>query len=349
MEKMRWVDIAKCVAILAVMTDHMRGSLYGSNSIQEITYFSVTLFILLMGVTTYWSFENPGVPFWEKVVKRIKSIFIPYIVAVFVYNCFAHKSFSWTDFWHDLILFDAAGPHYYVLLYIMLVTASPVLFCLIKKNDGKLSLKSVLYEVLLGIVLFFLARICNLYTDFAGIYAIRLFGGSYLLCLYLGMLFGRHYPKSIEANNKKYVFLILSLVLTTAMAILIYSRSLFLDKYTLLGSVVNPPGITLIVYAFSIMICIWLSDHIICRLNITLFNSIAFVVAYIGKHTLYIFLYHILLLRLLNVYSEQIPRLIKIPLYYLVMIFVSILIGLFYQSTKDYIVKCYLNTSKKNE
>lgn len=79
MEKARWVDFAKFIAIFAVITDHVYGSLYHSSTIQQISYFSVALFILLMGVTTYWSFENSKVFLWNKVIKRIIGIFIPYL------------------------------------------------------------------------------------------------------------------------------------------------------------------------------------------------------------------------------------------------------------------------------
>lgn len=56
--KERWINIGKFVAIFAAIVDHLRGSLYSSEGIQRISYVSVSLFIFLMGITTYWSFEN---------------------------------------------------------------------------------------------------------------------------------------------------------------------------------------------------------------------------------------------------------------------------------------------------
>lgn len=50
-----WVDIAKFLAILAVMTDHTNGVLYSSHYIAYMSYFSVSLFILMMGVTSVCS------------------------------------------------------------------------------------------------------------------------------------------------------------------------------------------------------------------------------------------------------------------------------------------------------
>lgn len=49
-ERTKWIDVAKAIAIMAVMTDHMYYTLYSSQSIVYATYFSVSLFILVMGL-----------------------------------------------------------------------------------------------------------------------------------------------------------------------------------------------------------------------------------------------------------------------------------------------------------
>ena len=113
-----WINIAKCFAILAVLTDHLSGTLYSSVEIQRVSFFSVSLFILLMGVTTFWSFENSEIAIQKKVEKRLIGIVLPYITAVFIYHIVGHKGFYWNEFLSSLIHFNASGPHYYVLLYI---------------------------------------------------------------------------------------------------------------------------------------------------------------------------------------------------------------------------------------
>lgn len=80
--KERWVDIGKFFAILAVMTDHVYGDLYTSNKINRVSYFSVPLFIMLMGVTTFWSFNRSTDMIGKKIVRRMFNIVIPYTVAV---------------------------------------------------------------------------------------------------------------------------------------------------------------------------------------------------------------------------------------------------------------------------
>lgn len=58
MQKEKWINISKAVAIMAVMIDHIHGILYDSYNVLYASFFSVSLFVLLMGVTSYWSYDN---------------------------------------------------------------------------------------------------------------------------------------------------------------------------------------------------------------------------------------------------------------------------------------------------
>lgn len=51
-----WLDFGKFIAILAVLLDHSSGLLYKTPLIQRATFFSVSLFILTSGITSYYSF-----------------------------------------------------------------------------------------------------------------------------------------------------------------------------------------------------------------------------------------------------------------------------------------------------
>ena len=63
----RWIDIGKSFAIFAVLTDHLCGTLYTRSSIIYSSFFSVSLFILLMGVTTYWTFDKKNETIWKEI------------------------------------------------------------------------------------------------------------------------------------------------------------------------------------------------------------------------------------------------------------------------------------------
>ena len=136
-QKENWINIGKLIAIIAVLTDHLYGTLYSSEGLQRLSFYSVSLFILLMGVTTYWSFSKAICPIGKKVVQRIIGIIVPYAVAVFIYEIVKHKSFSFAEYINSLIHFNASGPHYYVLLYIQLLIVAPIVFYIINRLTGK--------------------------------------------------------------------------------------------------------------------------------------------------------------------------------------------------------------------
>lgn len=54
-KQIEWINGAKFVAILAVLVDHTYGILYNNPDIAKATYFSVALFVLLSGMTSYLS------------------------------------------------------------------------------------------------------------------------------------------------------------------------------------------------------------------------------------------------------------------------------------------------------
>lgn len=136
MSQERWVNVGKAIAILAVLIDHTKGYCYTDNYIQIASFFSVSLFILLMGVTTYWSFSKSKISLKMKVGGRILKIISAYALAVLVYLvCLTHH-IDLNEYLTYFVHFNIAGPHYYVLLYLQLLLISPLLFYALKKIDG---------------------------------------------------------------------------------------------------------------------------------------------------------------------------------------------------------------------
>ena len=54
-KQMKWLNFAKLAAIIAVITDHTNGYLYSNQDIAKASYFSVSLFIIISGMTSYLS------------------------------------------------------------------------------------------------------------------------------------------------------------------------------------------------------------------------------------------------------------------------------------------------------
>ena len=132
--KEKWIDVAKCLAILAVMLDHVNGVLYTNQAIAYASYYSTGLFVLVMGVSTYWSFANTKIPVWKKVLERIRSMIVPYVIAVALFYCVMFKNFDLVQYLKYCVLFNISGPHYYVLLFLHLIMASPVLVCFLRER-----------------------------------------------------------------------------------------------------------------------------------------------------------------------------------------------------------------------
>ena len=84
-DRAHWVDMAKFLAIVGVMIDHTNGVLYTNQSIAFSSYYSVSLFILVMGVTNYWSYKKVYGSAITKVYKGCWKIFRPYISYLVTY------------------------------------------------------------------------------------------------------------------------------------------------------------------------------------------------------------------------------------------------------------------------
>lgn len=53
-----WLDVAKFFAIMAVMIDHTNGILYHNQRVAFFSYYSVVLFIIVMGIGIYWEYMD---------------------------------------------------------------------------------------------------------------------------------------------------------------------------------------------------------------------------------------------------------------------------------------------------
>ena len=71
-----WIDCAKLIAMLAVLTDHMYGYAYSSLSIQFAALFAVSLFVLLSGISAGTAYKRqPDISFSSQFgrLKRCSS------------------------------------------------------------------------------------------------------------------------------------------------------------------------------------------------------------------------------------------------------------------------------------
>lgn len=84
-KRIGWIDLAKFWAIIAVLIDHTNGKLYTDQRVAYFSYYSVELFILVMGITTFWSYKKRSECFPRIVSSKCWKIVCPYLMATFLY------------------------------------------------------------------------------------------------------------------------------------------------------------------------------------------------------------------------------------------------------------------------
>lgn len=126
-KRIEWIDCAKFIAIIAVVTDHCNGFLYANSYIAYVSYYSVSLFVLLAGASTWILFERKKRVSFSDQLKRIKKILTAYAIATFIVLCVTQHRFDLMAYLHFLVSFNIQGPYYYLLFFIQLLIVAPVM------------------------------------------------------------------------------------------------------------------------------------------------------------------------------------------------------------------------------
>ncbi|SFT33065.1 Fucose 4-O-acetylase [Lachnospiraceae bacterium XBD2001] len=287
-DRTQWIDVAKCCAIFAVLIDHTYNYLYHDERVRFVTSFSIGLFILTMGITSYWSYQRYEGSILRKLWKNCWRILRPYIFATLCMGVLYDKGFFLSENIYRLLHFTAMGPFYYVCLYLQLLLVAPLIFYFL--NQGKRGGVAVEAVGLLIVVVF---SICTTKrSDILGLYGGggKLFGGTYLILFYLGMCLGKHQAAFLV---KKWMarLLFIALVVATMAWVVFYTRNqLQMDQVFPFGYGYNPPGVTVMIYVVLIACTLYYLEYAIG--DNALLKRIFGGISKLGHHTLYIFLYH---------------------------------------------------------
>ncbi|MNI09924.1 Acyltransferase family protein [compost metagenome] len=313
-----WIDFLKGLAIVAVVLDHLINVIYFNQTVHLFTIYSVSLFILLSGMTAVISLERNKKPLKTYQISRIKGILIPYIIASVIYRLAYHDfRFNWVDFWNDLLYFKASPPFYFILFFLQLVIIAPYLYkALIKMN--------VVLQIVGLLPIYFISKYLTHYTEIGSIYGGggRILGGSYLFVFYLGMLFYLLYQKYGDKLNNLWMY-ILGIVISLSAIYLIYDSGWLYLAWS------NPPNkqaimYTLFVFVFAFSLYMVASKWKIPTKTLSLFTIM-------GRHSFYIFLYHLLFIFYASKITTAIGplnnKLLNAILFLLFAIIIPILIG----------------------
>lgn len=168
MKEIKWINCSKFIAICAVLLNHTNGILYTNYEITMGSFFSVSLFILLSGMTCFLSDTKHNLTYVQSIMKGCKTIAIAYLLATFVHQIVVFKYFDIVLYIQYVIHFNM-GPFYYVMLYIQLMIANKIIYNLLTyewKNQ-------VLAEIISGIIILGFSSLTTNKTDI-----LRIYGGG---------------------------------------------------------------------------------------------------------------------------------------------------------------------------
>ena len=286
-----WIDVAKAVCIGGVVLQHVRGYVYTNDKIFYSVWFVVALFVLIGGYNAMASYRRHG---YFSLKQKLIGILVPYVFATIIYRCYELRFFDAEDILNHLIHFDACGPMYYVAAYVQLLLVTPFLISLVLWcHEGKYILKYLLVSTSVILVCYITVHYTNIFDIIIG--GGDLFAGPWLMFWFAGMCV---YDLNLLRLCDEYRFS----VAIASTAILIAWQWIFVEKeYNLILKPIfygDQVGMTWANSFQVIVLLFWfksvsyiIEDHY--KQNRIVKYCLSFI-SFLGRHSLYIFMYHIL-------------------------------------------------------
>lgn len=283
------LDFLKAFAMFAVITNHIPLPVFNI----YYSIYSVTLFILVAGMTSVISVNKTNFQYSAYLKKKFLPLLGWYLVALIAHILIEQHFFSFTFFLKELRSFGlevSNGHLYFLAFYIELMLVAPFIVKLYLCKNA-----NIIKNLVLLLLSWLLSLLFYRYTCIEGLalgsrYA---FGGSYFFVLNLGIFFWIHIKKLLTQTTSNVIGLITSVLL------FIY----FYHKKYIDLSWSNPPNQFAIFYTliiFSFLFCL----H---NLLVTLFNKIHLPaktifspILIVGKNSLYIYFFHMIIVDIIN-------------------------------------------------
>lgn len=348
--RISYINFLKGFAILAVITDHTVGHLYTNPKIQLLSFYSVSLFILLSGMTSFMSMDKRNITNYNfsYLKERLGKLLFSYIIATLFYITYFQKFFDVSTFLRTVINFNATGPFYFIVFFLQLIIISPIIFNIINWTN-KQKYKN-LWIIFLTAVVIFVSYICTKYTFVLNVHGggKYVFGGSYLILYFLGMTFANLKFKFLTKKKAIIWFLISFFVLFIFLYNYLFSNRFmqFMNNIFPVWTL-NPPGTILMVYAILIFIFFFSLYSLIEFIN-TKYLIIFRPIEICGQYSMNIFLYHMLFFAIFSDLVIKYPFLAKNIIIYrmgiiVFMIVLPIIFKICYNKFKYYFIKEIFN------
>lgn len=298
-----WVDCGKLAGNVLVVLLHSIETLEQGDTVKNAVGVAVTLLLFLAGYTAYASTARyfakaDRQPVFYEILRRLGSILPAYALATFACIVMENHGFQLEAYLDALLHFNATSAFYFVLIYCQLTALSPALYLLAVRFNAlgrakRLACQAACMAMLLGVSYF-----CVHYTYMLPLFSggRMLFGGTFLMVYYAGMLF---------ANAKRRAQTPRRLALTAVVFLILCALCVgWINRYgyrmedwigCAFGPGYNPPGLTLALYGacavgFLYALCGWME-----RARSPVLQRIVRAWAWCGRYAVYIFLYHRLL------------------------------------------------------
>ena len=235
--------------------------------------FAVPAFIFLSGFKLYNKYNDNKIDLKHFYIGRLKKIVIPYLIAFVGYFLFYifENLIEWKEFFHSLLLGTLVAHFYYILIAIQLYLIFPLLHKLFEKLDKIILVLSFISTIAFNQFLFFE------YSD-------RFFG-TYIFYFILGMFVAKYCAKKEIRPFLAYAigFILIALI----HIFLCYKMSLgdYWYKYSGVGQVLYVSFACVVIYN----LCLKNKSEILGKW-----------IYFVNPHTFYIFLYHILVMNILQ-------------------------------------------------
>lgn len=288
-KRIDFLDFAKAIAIIFVLYDHSSQFLYPSKTSLYASYVSVSLFILISGICAWTAYGNENNA--KKQLQRLGKLFANYAVATAVMYIFMYKSFNFWQYIDYVCNFNIIDAFYFFAVIIQLSLITPWLiswckFCSKKKYSHLWHELSLIFALVLSVIFYKFTFMFNIVGS--GRY---LMGASCFAVYYFGILLAKSNVLSLLKGKINLIFV----------PIYVLSLWIFVGDFlpidesltAFFGQGINPAGIEMMFLTIATFLLI----HAVFSFleNFSWAKKLIKILTIIGKNTLYIYMYHILI------------------------------------------------------
>lgn len=291
-KRVKWIDAAKTVAWGGVMTQHVNHLFYCDQRIFKSTWYAVALFIMIGGYLTACSYEKKGT---IDIRQRTGRLLLTYSAATVIYVFYQERYLDVEGLFLHIIHFDASGPFYYIWVYCQLLVISPVLEGALNWADAK----GIKGYVRRAAVLTAVLSICYFNVTYTSAFQLsssggHLGGGIWLFYWYMGMRMKA--VLDCEFKHPKAAFGVSIFLLCIWEYIFIFKD--YIVCFQAMFGDTQISGLNWMHALQTVLVLFAVKSGMACIENRgkRIWDIVIRVFCFIGRNTLYIFLYHLLFL-----------------------------------------------------